>query len=728
MRASQLLILLPVILFFQIDVAAQKKNAAFSFPIHKTATPVIIDGVEDDSAWQQAHAVDNFFMVLPMDTSRANVQTSVKVSYDDRNLYMFAVCYKQPQQVNMVESLKRDFNFSKNDNFLVFIDPFEDQTTGFSFGANADGAQWDGTMYNGGSVDLNWDQKWTSAVKNYADKWVFEAAVPFKALRYKKGMMHWGINYSRNDLKTTEKSSWAPVPRQFPTASLAYTGTLLWDSAPPNPRSNISVIPYLLTGTSKDFTTNKTPGISGRAGFDAKFTFSTALNLDLTVRPDFSQVDVDQQITNLSRYELFFPEKRQFFLENGDLFGNFGYSDLQPFFSRRIGLNTPINLGARLSGKLGKNLRIGVMDMETGGNETDGLPSNNFAVLSLQQKVFKRSNIGFIYIDKAALDYNELIKDSIPNPLNKYNRNIGFEYNLASANNIFTGKALILKSFTPDKNGDDIAQASNMQYSSKHWLINAAYEYVGKNYVAEVGYVPRKDYIKLYPQIARYFFPKHGIILTHGPQFITNYFFDTKMNKTDYENVLSYLITFRSKATLSVLEQNDYVRLRQPFDPTNTGKDSLPAGSVHRYTLAGFDYVSAPQHIFTYSASLRYGSYYANGNIFTASSTVGFRVQPYVNISLYANYSDLYLPQPWGNTHFWLLGPRIDVTFTNTLFFTTYIQYNQQQNNVNINARFQWRYKPASDLFIVYTDNYYPENFMAKTRALVIKLNYWLSL
>jgi hypothetical protein len=287
---------------------------------------------------------------------------------------------------------------------------------------------------------------------------------------------------------------------------------------------------------------------------------------------------------------------------------------------------------------------------------------------------------------------------------------------------------LILKSFTPDKNGDDIAQASNLQYSSKHWLINAAYEYVGKNYTAEVGYVPRKDYIKLYPQIARYFFPKHGIVLSHGPQFTTNYFFDTKMNKTDYENVLSYLTTFRSRATLSVLGQNDYVRLLQPFDPTNTGKDSLPAGSTHKYALTGFDYVSAPQHIFTYSASLRYGGYYAHGNIFTASSTIGFRVQPYVNISLYANYSDLYLPQPWGNTHFWLIGPRFDVTFTNTLFFTTYIQYNQQQNNVNINARFQWRYQPASDLFIVYTDNYYPENFKAKTRALVIKLNYWLSL
>jgi hypothetical protein len=207
-----------------------------------------------------------------------------------------------------------------------------------------------------------------------------------------------------------------------------------------------------------------------------------------------------------------------------------------------------------------------------------------------------------------------------------------------------------------------------------------------------------------------------------------DYFLDTKLHSTDYENVFSWLFTFRSRATLSLLAQNDYVRLLQPFDPTNTGKDSLLIGSVHRYNLTGFDYVSAPQHVYTYAASMRYGSYYADGHIFTASGNIGFRVQPYVNISLNANYNNLILPQPWGNVHFWLIGPRIDITFTNTLFFTTFFQYNQQQNNININTRFQWRFKPASDLYIVYTDNYYPASFGVKTRALVIKLNYWWNL
>ncbi|MEO8712475.1 MAG: DUF5916 domain-containing protein, partial [Parafilimonas sp.] len=330
MISKKLFIIFSSILFIHVNAFTQKKNAGFEVHIHKATSPIIIDGIMNEAAWQQSENADNFFMVLPMDTSLAKVKTDVHVTYDDKNFYLLAVCYNDVAGKNMVESLRRDFNFVKNDNFLVFIDPFEDETTGYSFGANAEGAQWDGTMYAGGSVDLNWDNKWVSAVKNYPDKWIFEAAIPFKTLRYKKDALHWGINYSRNDLKTTEKSSWAPVPRQFPTASLAYTGTLVWDSAPPEPKSNISIIPYALSSTSKDYGKNYSPGIQGSAGVDAKISFSTSLNLDLTVHPDFSQVEVDQQLINLSRYELFFPEKRQFFLENGDLFGNFGYGDIRP--------------------------------------------------------------------------------------------------------------------------------------------------------------------------------------------------------------------------------------------------------------------------------------------------------------------------------------------------------------------------------------------------------------
>ncbi len=386
--------LLPIVCFVLV-LPAQKKNAAYKYFIHRATSPIKVDGMMDEKAWLDAPVAADFCMVLPMDTSCSKVPTEVRMAYDNDNLYVVAVCYKAAQGPDMVESLRRDFNFVRNDNFIFFMDTFGDQTTGFSFGANAAGAQWDGTMYDGGKVDLNWDNKWLSAVKNDAEKYVWEAAIPFKTLRYKKGIKEWGINFSRNDLKTTEKSSWTPIPRQFPTASLSYTGSLVWDAPLPEHHSNISLVPYLLTGTSKSYSPNTPADFNTHIGLDAKVAVSSAMNLDITVHPDFSQVDVDKQVTNLSRFELFYPERRQFFLENADLFSNLGFANVRPFFSRRIGLDAPINAGARMTGKIDKNWRIGLMDMETGRIDSVGLPAHNFAVLALQRKLFKKSNIEF---------------------------------------------------------------------------------------------------------------------------------------------------------------------------------------------------------------------------------------------------------------------------------------------------------------------------------------------
>ena len=716
-------------LLLVLTATAQKKNASFQYPIHRASSAIQINGEAEEQAWKDAGVATNFYMVLPMDTSAASVRTDVSMTYDKDNVYLLAVCYNPPETRLMVESLRRDFSFVKNDNFLVFIDPFEDQTTGFAFGANAFGAQWDGTMYEGGKVDLNWDNKWVSQVKRYSDKWVLEAAIPFKTIRYRKDATQWGINFGRNDLKTTEKSSWTPIPRQFPTAALAYTGTLVWDEPPPAPRSNISVIPYILGGLSKNYITGAKAITDKNIGGDVKVALGPSMNLDLTYRPDFSQVEVDKQVTNLSRFELFFPERRQFFLENGDLFANFGYADIRPFFSRRIGLGVPINFGARLSGKLDKNTRIGVMDMQTAKVEETGLPSQNFAVVSLQRKLFKRSNIGILYIDKASIHYRPLPDTVSDKPVySRYNRNLGVEYNLASSNNMWTGKAMVLKSFHPVGGKDDWTQAAHLQYSSRRWLIMGQFQHVGRDYTAEAGYVPRRGYFKLNPLVAYNFFPKGGNLLSHGPQWTSNYYFNNAFDKTDHSNIFSYLFTFRSKSTFNFIAQNDYVQLLNPFDPTNLAKDSLAAGSKHNWNTIGFDYVGAPQHLFTYNGSFRYGGYYAGGHLLTAAGDIGYRFQPYVNITLSASYNQLRLPQPWGKQNFLLVGPRIDITFTNTLFFTTYVQYNEQQDNLNINARFQWRYKPASDLFLVYTDNYYPGPFAVKTRAFVLKFNYWWNL
>ena len=718
------LLLLPVVCLLSLTLFAQKKNENFRLHIHKTNSPIKVDGVGNDQAWQESEVAKDFYMVLPMDTSKARVRTEVRMAYDDHNLYLLATCFHAVPGPYFVESLRRDFNFGRNDNFLLFLDPFDDQTNGFSFGANAAGAQWDGTMYGGGSVDLNWDNKWVSIVKNDPEKLVFEMAIPFTTIRYKKDIREWGINFSRLDLKTTEKSSWAPVPRQFPTASLAYTGVLVWDTPPPEQGANISVIPYVLGGTSKNYEAGVPAKQQHKIGTDVKVGVTSSLNLDLTINPDFSQVEVDRQVTNLDRFELFFPERRQFFLENGDLFANFGYATIRPFFSRRIGLGVPIHAGARLSGRLNKDWRIGLMDMQTARVEESGLPGQNFAIVSLQRRVFSRSNIGFLFVNKQSMNYRPG-RDSSKPVYSLYNRNAGLEYNLASANNIWTGKALVLKSFSPGSKGRDMVQAAHLQYSSRRWNVLVQEEYVGHNYTAEVGYVPRNGYFKLNQVTGRLFFPKTGKILSHGPKIFATYFFDESMRKTDYLNYFQYTFNFRNQAVFSLGLVDEFVKLLQPFDPTNFGKDTLARGTRHYWKAWRTEFVSKPQSVLTYAFNTRMGAYYQGGKWLNLAGEVGYRFQPFVSLRLNASYNNITLPHPWNKTTFWLVGTNVDVTMTNTLFFSTFVQYNQQTSNININSRFQWRYQPASDLFLVYTDNYFPAPFAVRNRALVLKVTYW---
>jgi len=718
-------------LFFSFqDSIAQKKNATIKYYIHKATDVINLDGLMNEQSWLKAQAVNKFPMVLPMDTSVSKVPTEVRMTYDENNLYIIAICTKVGDGVDMIESLKRDWNFGKNDNFLLFMDTYGDLTNGFSFGTSAVGAQWDGTMFDGGSVDLNWDNKWTSAIYNDATKYVWEAAIPFKSIRYKKGIQEWGVNFSRNDLKTTEKSSWAPVPRQFPTSSLSYTGSLVWDAPLPVQKNNFSLIPYFKSSVSKEFATSDGTKINQASvndnayGLDAKISLTSSLNLDLTVNPDFSQVEVDRQVTNLSRFELFFPERRQFFLENADLFSNLGFENVRPFFSRRIGLNTNIDFGARMSGRIDKNWRIGIMDMKTSADDAKNLLAQNFAVVALQRKLFKKSNIELFYIDKTAFDYPTKITNTnaVGNP---YNRNFGFEFMLAPKNNTWSGKTILIKSFTPNKIGNDFLNAGNLQYSSRNWIISWQHEVVGNNYNAEVGYIPRNNYIKFTPSITRLYFPKSGSILSHGPQFTTTYYYNSKFYLTDNTKLFNYLITFRDKSTISSGIANEYVELLAPFDPTRIGKQTLAVNTKHQWTTVGFDWISAPQHKLTYYFSARKGGYYADGKLLSITGNIGYRIQPYVNFDISANYNHIELPQPWGNNNFFLIGPKVDITMTNKLFFTAFYQYNEQTKNINFNTRFQWRYKPVSDLFIVYTDNYYIGPVFVKNRAVVLKFTYW---
>ena len=712
--------LLGLILFFNIS-RAQINFENYRLAIRKTDEKIKIDGILDERTWKNTAVADKFFMITPVDNKKATQFSEARVCFDNEFLYLAVIFYNNSTQGNyVVESLKRDFSFNKNDNFLLAIDTFNNQTTGFTFGLNAYGAQWDGTMYDGRRVDLNWDTKWYSEVQFDKEKWVCEIAIPFKSIRYDEKSEIWGINFSRLDLKASEKSSWAPVPRQFPSISLAYSGALFWEDPPPKQGNNVSLIPYSAENLSQE--NNDTKQNRLKFGGDLKYNVTSALNLDVTFNPDFSQAEVDQQVTNLDRFELFFPERRQFFLENADLFSNFGYKAIRPFFSRRIGLKAPIVGGGRISGNLNENWRLGVMDIQT--KKYLDFKAENFGVFTLQRKVLDRSNINLLFVNKQKVNTSNELSDEA-----QFNRNLGIEYNYFSKDNFWNGKLFFLKSLSPLEKNQGIVFASHIEYQSITWNWRIQQEYISENYTADVGFIPRKNYNKLQAKAAHLIYTKNETqILSHGPSITQTYFFDTTWNNKDELTSIKYLFNFKNRSRFSIGFQNQFIQLLSDFDPIRTGISSLKAGTEHRWNNFTISYDAKPQNRFTYTVEAVSGGYYNQGRRNAILGEFRYRFQPILELSSVVNYNQINLPLPWKNNSFWLLGVKANLTFTNTIFFSNLFQYNEQLGLWNFNSRFQWRYKPASDIFLVFNSSEIDIPSVSKGWSLTLKINYWLNL
>lgn len=693
----------------------------YKLTINKTSEIITIDGLLDEDTWKNADIARDFYRMLPIDTGFASAQTEVMMAYDETYIYLGAICHDTIPGKRPVESLRRDFSFGKNDNFITFIDTYNDQTNGFAFGVSASGAQWDGIQANGGFVSREWDTKWKSAVKNFEKYWVAEFAIPFRSIRYNGGDDEWGISFSRLDLKQSEKSSWTPIPRQFQSANLAYTGTLSWDKPLPKSGPRFSVIPYVSGKGTHDIEAGEDMHLNGNAGLDAKVILSSSMNLDLTINPDFSQVEVDQQRTDLDRFELFFPEKRQFFLENSDLFASLGTDNIRPFFSRRIGLENPVRGGARLSGRVGNNWRLGLMNMQTGTH--DSFFATNYSVAAVQRNIFSRSNVAAFIVNKQE---NFAAGDLTSQGMNKYNRVAGIDLNLASADSKWTGKVMGHHSFYPDADGNASTFAGIVNYETQKMEIGLSQSWVGADYLAEVGYIRRTGYFEVAPHFGYRFYPGSKSIANHGPTLEYSTIYDTDLNITDYELEIGYRLEWLNRTLLTAEYENGYIKLLAPFDPTNTDGDTLATGSEYRWNEFKIDYLSDIRKSFNYEVGIRYGGYF-NGTRMSLEGTLNYRVQPYGYLALVATYNQIELPKPYNSANLMLIGPRLDITFTDKVFLTTFVQYNNQIDNLNLNVRFQWRYAPGSDLYIVYTENTYTENFQSKNRGVVLKLSYWLN-
>jgi hypothetical protein len=659
-------------------------------------------------------------------------------------LFIHAVCY---QKKFIVSSLRRDFAWSSSDIFFVLIDPFRDKLNGFYFAVTPYGVQKEALLANAGERNAEWDNKWYSEAIRYEDRYEVEIAIPFKTLRYKQvnsDPNEWNINFCRNNLDLNEKSSWAPVPRIQAMTDLAFCGKMDWKVPPPQPGSNISIIPYGLLSHTKDYEKSSPPDLNANAGFDAKVAVTSSLNLDLTVNPDFAQVEVDRQVTNLSRFELFFPERRQFFLENSDLFRSFGFSGANPFFSRRIGIgnnvNTgenvaiPILFGARLSGRINKDWRIGLLNMTTAKSDKYGQPVTNYGTYAVQRRIGVRNSLGVIFVNKDEFDAND--------SANHFNRVAGLDFNFASASSRIVGKMFYHQGFSPAGSDGQFAMGARASFTSNKWNIEGGITNIGANYNPEVGFTPRTNFIRSNAQFNRVFFPKGGLAKKVNSFYIAPDY-DIIYGKgekriLDWDAGLFFGIDFQNSAQIrGALLRWDYTYLFSDFDPTNSGGVPLPANTSYLYFSNRLTFTSNLRKKFFYSLNTRFGQYF-NGKIVQLQTTTNLRLQPYSTIALDVNYTAIRLPEPYSNADLWLIGPRVDLTFTRSVFFTTFFQYNTQVNNININARLQYRFKPVSDFFLVYTDNYYATEgdygsgvvkpWQPKNRAIVLKATFWLNL
>lgn len=701
------------------------QDAYYGIHITKSLSEIKLDGHLTEPAWQTADVAADFYQQFPYDTSYSKTKTEVRVTYDDQYLYVGAKCWDPNPGDYIVQSLKRDFSYPVTDAFAVFIDPFSDKTNGFSFAVSPLGVQREGLLENGGSfgVSTQWDNRWFSAVQEYEDRWEVEMAIPFKTLRYKENLTTWRINFSRNNLKENENSSWVPVPRNFNIATLAFTGELIWDTPSNKAGTNISVIPYALGRYQADYE-NGTETLEPNAGLDAKVAVTSALNLDLTINPDFSQVEVDRQVTNLSRFSLFFPERRQFFIENSDLFGQFGFRAIRPFFSRRIGLfegsAVPILAGARLSGKLNPKWRIGLMSMQTEGIGELDLRSQNYSVAVLQRQVLARSNIGAIFVNRQGFD-----GDNRPDG-GDYNRVAGLEFNFASKDNRFRGETWYHRSWDPNTTRNKTANAGWFMFNNQYMTLMYNHEWVDENYNAEVGFVPRLGYFRLEPVANFRIFPKKGPILNHGPELYASWYWDNlSWRSIERQSRAGYAVQFQNRSRASVNAESWHIYLRNDFDPTRTGATPLPDSTSYDWWRVNASYDSDFRKKFSFGVDGSYGGFFA-GTRLSAGLDLSYRAQPWGIFSL--SFDQNYITTPDTTVNLLLISPRFEFSFTRSVFFTTFFQFNTQTQNFNINARLQWRFKPMSDLFLVLTDNYLTENFGVRNRAVVLKLNYWFTL
>jgi hypothetical protein len=708
------------------DVVARDENGRVTMRAVRLEEPLTIDGRLDEAVYLRIPPVSDFIQQEPHEGEPATEQTDLWVFYDDRNVYVTGRMWdSQPDRIVANEMRRNNMGIVQNDNFSVGLDTYYNQRTGFYFLTNPLGGLREGQIADEGQVNYDWLTVWTVQTSRFAQGWIAEFVIPFKSLRYEgAGEQVWGINCRRTVRWKNEVSTLSPVPASYGypgVTRLSTAATLVGIEPPPNSR-NIELKPYLISKVLTDRLASPAleNDLGGEVGFDAKYGLTRSLIADFTYNTDFAQVEADEQQVNLTRFSLFFPEKREFFLENQGTFA-FGGNTVNGtgdtpilFYSRRIGLNAglpvAIDVGGRLTGRAGR-YSLGLLNIRTADAPASQLPATSFSVVRVKRDVLRRSSLGVLYTGR-----------SVGQDGGGRNSAYGVD-GVFNFFNFLTITSYWARTHTAGlTSGDDTSYRTQLDYAGDRYGLQLGRLAIGSHFNPDVGYVRRAD-IRRSNALFR-FSPRMPTMPSIRKLSWTGsvaYVEDGSGRLDSREQDAEFAVEFENADRVAVSYTDAYEFIPRPFRiATNV---VVPVGGYDAETVA-LAYNTGPQRTITGNLRVEHGTFY--GGHRTALSATRGRVSFGPRLSVEPSYSVNWVDVAAGSFTTHLLGSRVTHTMTPKMFASALLQYNSGRDVIAANVRLRWEYRPGSELFVVYNDERdtrargFPE---LATRSLIVKIN-----
>jgi hypothetical protein len=674
----------------------------------KLVTPPVIDGeVLLDEVWTAVSVFGDLVQTQPNYGYPASEKTAIRIAYTDDTFYLSVVCYDKRPQDLVVSDARRDANLDNTDAFIFILDTYRDGQNGFIFGTNSQGVEYDAQVDNegqgnfnanrqqGGTIggfNLNWDASWEVQTQVGDFGWSAEFAIPLRTLRFQAGK-DWGINFRRNIRKSNEIVYWAPIPLGFTLNRLSLAGTLTnMDLRSPG---NLKFIPYVLGKLEKDYEqVASSLDFSPDVGGDIKYSITPSLTLDVTYNTDFAQVEVDDQQVNLDRFNLFFPEKRPFFLENAGLFtvGSPGEVDL--FFSRRIGIGDEGNLvpiigGARLSGKLNRT-NIGLLSMFTEDVDDAGIDKNNFSVARVNHEFKGRTALGAVLINRSSLETD-----------NDYNRTVAIDGKLGLGNKARMS-GFYARTYDPNDTINAHAFKFQTDYLWNNWEMRAAYTEVGQGFNPEVGFLLRSAFRKPEALVLYRLRPKNenSKILELRPHVsYRGYWNFDGFQETGFLHLDNH---WEFKSGLEVHTGMNLTTEGVVNDFEITDGVTVPAGTYNHTEGQLVLFTNRSKPISINVRSVMGGSF--GGSRYLNSGTIRFRQGDNLNLDL--TYQNNQIDLPGGDFSANIFRSQLSYAFTPSIYLQGLVQNNTVNKLWAVNFRFSWLQRANTGLFIVYNHNF----------------------